>query len=70
MTRPEVIATIERVKTKCANCGMLKESQELARVLEAFATMEGTAARILGQKGGLAPVKPGSRPRGRPRKEK
>lgn len=70
MTRPEVIATIERVKTKCGNCGMLEEAQDLSNVLDAFKTMESTAAKILGQKGGLAPVKPGSRPRGRPPKVK
>lgn len=70
MTRPEVIATIVEVRNACARAGMDTEALALHRVIDAFAIMELTAAQILGSKGGKTPVKPGSRPRGRPRKEK
>lgn len=74
MTRPEVIYTIATVKTGLLRDDLeqMKETyaEQLGQVLDAFATMELTAAKILGSKGGKTPPKPGSRPRGRPRKEK
>ena len=70
MTRKAVLEKIEQAHIDCM-CGNLHSTAEsLSEVLEAFSTMDSTAAKILGSKGGNTPVKPGSRPRGRPKKEK
>jgi hypothetical protein len=41
----------------------------LSEMVDAFDSMPSSAASIMGSKGGNTPPKPGSRPRGRPRKE-
>lgn len=68
MTRSEVIATIERARVDCEEAGLEGTAVALGQVLVAFDSMQTTAAKILGAKGGRTPPKPGSRPRGRPRK--
>lgn len=69
MTRSEVIATIEKARVDCMCGNLFSTAESLGKVLEAFETMNATAASILGAKGGKTPPKPGSRPRGRPRKQ-
>ena len=73
MTRSEVIERITHVRDWLAESNYPEMTSDLTAVLEAFATMNHTAAQILGaaggKKGGNTPVKPGSRPRGRPRKD-
>ena len=73
MTRQDVIDRITHVRNWLAESNYSGMAGDLTAVLEAFKTMQTTAAQILGaaggKKGGNTPVKPGSRPRGRPRKE-
>jgi len=70
MTRKAVLETIKQARVDCLEAGLAGTANALGQVLDAFESMPSTAAKILGSKGGNTPVKPGSRPRGRPRKEK
>jgi hypothetical protein len=65
-----MIETIKEAAEDCRDAGMEGTAQKLERALDAFRKSELTAGKILGSKGGNTPVKPGSRPRGRPRKDK
>lgn len=64
-----MIETITRARDAMLSEGWDTLAGELTEVLKAFDEMVSTAAQIIGAKGGNTPVKPGSRPRGRPRKD-
>jgi len=68
MTRAQVIKGLEKVKRSNEAQGMAEDVAILTEILGAFDSLPSSAASILGSKGGNTPVKPGSRPRGRPRK--
>ncbi len=69
MTRKNILDTLFAVRNSCETKGLVQEVIHLDAILDAFKKMESTAASIMGSKGGNTPVKPGSRPRGRPRKD-
>ncbi len=68
MTRAQVVATIEQARIDCLEAGLVGTANALKQVLDEFDSMPSKAASIMGSKGGTPPPKPGSRPRGRPRK--
>jgi hypothetical protein len=70
MTRKEVVETIEQARIDCLDAGLVGTANALKQVLDVFDGMVSKAASIMGSKGGNTPPKPGSRPRGRPRKER
>jgi len=69
LTRNQVIEKIIKARDAFVSEGFDDLAGEMSEVLEAFKSKELTAGQILGSKGGNTPPKPGSRPRGRPRKE-
>jgi hypothetical protein len=69
MTRKEGAEKIARTRDWIVSIGHPEKATDLTEFLNAFDSMPSTAGAILGSKGGNTPVKPGSRPRGRPRKD-